>query len=78
MGRKADEMKELMGHLGGPSDEVSEVETEVEVCEELPLEVKTETPIEIPLEIMMNAKQERVHTEKRSERKPVIKRIYFK
>lgn len=39
---------------------------------------KVEIAQEIPLEIMVNAKQDRVHTEKRSERKAVVKRIHFR
>lgn len=72
MGRKADEMKELMGHLGGPSDEVSEVETEVEAREELPLEVKVEIPFND------NGLLTRIREKAIQRQKTVVKRIYFK
>lgn len=60
---KAEDMQELMGHLNDDS--------EVTLASE-----SVHNPL--PIEILMDAKQDRIHTEKRSERKIVKKRIIFR
>ncbi len=61
MGIKADEMKELMGHIGGPKAKPDLSEAEQEARKPL------------PPEILIDAKQDRIHTEK-----TIKKRIYFR
>lgn len=62
MGKKAEEMKELMGHLNDGSES----------------EASEDVHRPLPPEILIDAKQDRIHTEKRSERKLVVKRIHFR
>jgi hypothetical protein len=63
MGVKADEMKELMDHIGGPKAKPSLSEAEQEARKPL------------PPHILIDAKQDRIHVEKTVRKRIVFKKV---
>jgi hypothetical protein len=63
MGIKADEMKELMDHIGGPKAKPNLSEAEQEARRPL------------PPEILIDAKQDRIHTETTIRKRIVFKKV---